>query len=395
MVPLTFAGLIAPCSIESFFENYWEKNFLYQQQSNMANTGTFFNIADLDKFLSQQSLLPECLRLVKNGIDVTSDNWTKSNKQVTGLTRTVADPEKILKLYNQGTTIIINAAESAFTNLADICRSIEQELRIKVQSNIYITPASSQGFHKHYDTHDIFLYQVKGPKTWKIYNSGEDLPTSYAPFKKEPVLISEFAINSGDFLYLPRGVVHEAFSSEVSTIHVNFSLKPKYGFHLLEELAKIAEKQDPFFRRTIPHGLKTEAEIKEYLNEFTQKVNEILLKITPQQLLQAQQEDFIATQTFDFSGRLTDLLLLENLNLNSVVSRRTGFTYTLKQVEKAWLLKFGGKVLKIPDFIEKDIFFQDEKFHPKDIKGLITNDGRLALVKEFILAGYLSLDNIQ
>jgi ribosomal protein L16 Arg81 hydroxylase len=40
-----------------------------------------------------------------------------------------------------------------------------------VQTNIYLTPASNQGFRTHYDNHDVMVVQVEGEKLWRFYNS--------------------------------------------------------------------------------------------------------------------------------------------------------------------------------------------------------------------------------
>jgi ribosomal protein L16 Arg81 hydroxylase len=393
MSKIDFAGFIAPCSIGDFFTNYWEKNLLHQQSNTSHYFSDILDIEDLDNFFTQQNLHPDTIRILSGDVEISSDKWTNSDKYTNGRMTNVVNPDKVFKLYEQGFTIILNSAERTIPRLADTCRAIEQEFKFNIQSNIYITPPNSQGFHKHYDHHDIFLFQVKGPKTWKIYDSGEVLPTSYAPFTREPVLVSQFEMNTGDFLYLPRGVVHEAFSSDVSTIHVNFSCIPKYGFHLLESLAKLAEKEDVFFRRTLPLGLKTEEEVTEYSATFNQKLNELLNKITPVDLLKMQHEKFITNQSFDFKGRLPDMILLEKLNLDSIISRRTGFTYGIEESKKGRLIKFGNQSLLIPAFVEMDVLLKEDAFLVKDIKGLITNQGKLTLINELVKAGFLKIDS--
>ena len=331
---------------------------------------------------------------MNKGERIQASQWTKSETLIDGTVIQVVNPETLFKFFNKGATIIINSAQKGIPRLADACRVFEQEMKIRVQANIYITPPHSQGFSKHYDPHDIFSMQIKGPKTWQIYDAGEHLPTKYKALSKEPVLVSKFEINSGDFLYMPRGTVHEAFSSDVSTIHVNFSCKPRYGFHLLEELARIAEQEDPFFRLTIPRDLDNETEINEYAATFSLKLNELLKKVTPKKLLEKQQEDFVAKQILNFHGGLLNLLQLENLHLDNMVSRRKGFAYTVKNMGKEHIISFGGTRLKIPAFIDKAIFLQDEPFKISEIKGLVTAQGKLAIAREFIESGFLQIEGV-
>jgi len=394
MEVVNFANLVAPLSVEDFFQKYWGKSFVHQQHDQFDYFKKILTPADIDDFLSRQNLPADGIKLVNKGEKVPPDEWTKSETLLDGTRTVVVNPEKVFKLFNKGATIIINSAHKAIPGLANACRIFEQEMKIRVQANIYITPSHSQGFVKHYDPHDIFLMQIKGPKTWQIYDAGEQLPTNCHSFKNEPVLVSKFEMNTGDFLYLPRGTIHEAFSSDVSVIHVNFSCKPRYGFHLLQDLAKLAEHENEFFRYTIPRDLNNHDEIEAYVTTFSRKLYELLEKTTVQKLLEMQHEDFVANQIIDFRGSLLNLLQLESLNLNSVVERRKGFTYLTKNTGAEFSISFGGSMLKIPGFIDKDIFLQDKPFEVNEITGLVTNQGKLTIVREFVEAGFLQIKSI-
>jgi ribosomal protein L16 Arg81 hydroxylase len=47
-----------------------------------------------------------------------------------------------------------------------------------VGSNVYYTPADSQGFAPHFDDVDVFVLQIEGKKHWKLYtpDKSEALP---------------------------------------------------------------------------------------------------------------------------------------------------------------------------------------------------------------------------
>jgi ribosomal protein L16 Arg81 hydroxylase len=394
MEPIRFASLIAPLTVEDFFVNYWEKQYVHNRHNDPGYFNNVLSIADIDAFLSQQNLMPEGLRLLKNGKDVDRDKWTKTETMMHGAIKTMARPDDLFKWFHDGATIIINSAEKGIPGLAAACRTFEQEMKIVVQANIYITPPHSQGFHIHYDPHDIFLMQIKGPKTWHIYDTGEELPTTHQPFHKKPVLVEKFDINSGDFLYMPRGTAHQATTSEQSTIHVNFSLKPRYGFHLIEDMVKMAEDEDVFFRRTIPNGLADEEAKKQYTATFKQKLHELLDKISPEKLLNKQDEHFVARQTLDFGGLLTTGLQLELLNEDSVVCKKKGFDCIIKTIGKETGIYFGDRQLTIPAFVDKAIFLQDLPFKVKEVRGLLTAEGKLAIVKQLVEGGFLEIRGI-
>ena len=156
----------------------------------------------------------------------------------------------------------------------------------------------------------------------------------------------------------------------------------------------MAEHEDVFFRRTIPNGLANEESKKQYTATFKQKLHELLDKISPEKLLDKQDEHFVARQTLDFSGLLTTGLQLELLNEDSIVCKKKGFDCTVKTLSKETGIHFGNRRLVIPAFIDKAIFLQDQPFKVKEVKGLLTAEGKLAIVKELIEGGFLEIRGI-
>ena len=76
--PISFANLVAPLTVEDFFANYWEKQYVHNRHDDPGYFNNVLSIADIDAFLSQQNLMPEGLRLLKEGKDVDPDKWTKA-----------------------------------------------------------------------------------------------------------------------------------------------------------------------------------------------------------------------------------------------------------------------------------------------------------------------------
>ena len=392
MKPLCFSNLISPCTVDDFFQHHWEKQFLHVARNEPNYFEAILNTLDIDDFLSQQNLQPDAIKLVRQGVEIPQTAWTKNAVSSHDATVAIAaDVEKILQHYHQGATIIINGAQKTIPSLLRACVVLEQELKIPMQNNIYITPPKAQGFSMHYDTHDIFSVQIKGSKTWRFYDTGENIPTQKQPFSQEPKLIKELTMQAGDLLYMPRGAVHEAFSSEEATIHVNFSIKPRYGFHLIEELAQLAEKEAVFFRRTTPHGFNTEEDRHTYIADFKAHFHLLLDKYGAELLLKNQENLFVKNQIMNHKGRFQDALASEQLTLETIVVRRTGFSVLTSKEGNATLVKYGNQEIKIPEFIENAIFFQDKPFKIRDIRGLVTHKGKLDLVRELLRAGFLEI----
>lgn len=394
MTSFNFSTLIAPFSVHDFFEHYWEKKYLHISRNTDYYLQNVLDTNDIDDFFTQQNISPERLNLAKNGTIVPQADWTDSVRLIDGRIVPFVNTAKVFSQYVKGATIIINAAHKSIPKLAKACGQIEQEFKMELQANIYITPTNSQGFAKHYDIHDIFSMQIKGTKSWKFYDTGEELPIVLAPFTKEPQLIKEFEMNKGDFLYMLRGLVHEASASKESTIHVNFSHKARYGFHLLEDLAKIAEKEDVFFRRTLPHHLCNAEEKQNYIRLFTQKLETLIAAHSVEELINRQEETFIEKQKPLSNGRFTDILKLEQLNINTKVVRRKEIVYSLKKEENGILIIFGKDKLLIPNWLDKEIILNENPFIIRDIIGLATDKIKIDFVKKFVEAGFLTIQEI-
>lgn len=68
----------------------------------------------------------------------------------------------------------------------------------------------------HYDDVEVFVLQLEGSKSWKLYHPIQNLPREHSgDFDRdeldEPFM--ELTLQPGDLMYLPRGVIHEARTS--------------------------------------------------------------------------------------------------------------------------------------------------------------------------------------
>lgn len=397
---ISFAGLLKPLTVEEFFRVYWEKKILHLRHTKAEYFRRIVDVKTIDEYLTRPDLSALSVRLTDRGADIAAANWTEEKRLADGRAKSVIDTEKIFKHFREGATVILNDAQKGVRTLAKACIALEQELKISLQSNIYITPPASQGFAAHYDPHDIFSLQIAGTKDWRIYDSGENLPTRSNPFRRTPKLLGEFQRQPGDLLYIPRGVVHEASSSDETTVHVNFSLRPRYGFHLLEDLRTIAEEEveNAFFRKVIPHGFASDGEKLKYAEDFARELSDLIGRRAPEKLLERQREKFVERQQIDFQTHLVDILEAGGLNLTSTVSRRAETSFTVKRAggggDGGTTIKFGKSEITIPKFVEPEIFLKDEPFAVGDVKGLLTAPGKIDLIKRLVEAGFLKIENL-
>ena len=94
-----------------------------------------------------------------------------------------------------------------------LSRFLEAELRSPVQVNLYQTPAGGQGLGSHLDDHDVLVLQLEGEKEWQISAPESASISTLSPPAAESEGGQTAVLRAGDWLYLPRGVRHEAHNS--------------------------------------------------------------------------------------------------------------------------------------------------------------------------------------
>ena len=90
----------------------------------------------------------------------------------------------------------------------------EASLGFRASVNLYHTPSDAQAFALHYDWNDVFVLQLEGSKTWRVFDPVIELPRSDETRLPELAVRAEdgreLRMEAGDLLYIPRGWPHMA-----------------------------------------------------------------------------------------------------------------------------------------------------------------------------------------
>ena len=161
--------------------------------------------------------------------------------------------------YAQGATIVINDIAKLWPALKAHTRTMEDELRIPVSANLYLTPEEERGFNPHYDMDDTFVLQLEGQKEWVVWEAGgwpegDDRSTSPLRDQRErmhdtpPESVPRYHVmmRPGDVLYIPRGVSHVAATTASSnSLHITFAVHALCWEQFLRLLFAPAGAADP------------------------------------------------------------------------------------------------------------------------------------------------------
>lgn len=228
-----------------------------------AGFGDLFDLAAVDELLSRRGLRTPFLRMAKDGDVVDSSRFTRGGG-VGAQIRDQVDDAAVLRLFSEGTTIVLQALHRLWPPLIDFAGGLRDELGHPVQINAYVTPASSRGFAAHYDVHDVFVLQVAGEKRWIVHEPVHPLPLRTQPWTQHAQAVEHAAaqtpaivdtvLRPGDALYLPRGFVHSAEALGTVSVHLTVGIHVVTRQAVAEALVAEAEAE-PELRRSLPLGL--------------------------------------------------------------------------------------------------------------------------------------------
>jgi len=389
-----FENLIFPFTSEEFFQDYYEKKYLYIARNNPNYYDAILNTDDIDLFLQNKSLPSNWVTVVEKGEEFPAYQWTHRNSST-------ANNDTLFVLFNQGKTLIINSGNRSIIKLINYCSDLEKELKFRLQCNVYITPHNSQGFAPHYDDHDLFIMQTTGTKVWRLYNMPIELPSRKQPHYKikdkyelgEPNF--EVELTPGDLLYIPRGLIHDVATRDTASVHITIGLHPNYWFEILQEIAELAAEKAEF-RKAVPNGITAESYQSQFKQDFLSLTQSLINNLDLDEILERKFDKYIDSKRSEDQNRFKDSIQVNQLTLNSVLAKRQNIIYKLERDQKNVYVKFYGKRLEFPRFTEPSIntLLQSQSFAVKDIGGLVTDEGKIDLATKFIQEGFLTIEQI-
>jgi hypothetical protein len=375
----TLSRLLSPMDTAVFFERYWSREYVHLQRPVVPCTD-WLNLDDLDR-LFQSELLPAAFfNVVAEGTQVPREDWSRERSSDRGRHQAV-DTERLFQCYLNGATLILNQAQHSIPRLSRACRLLTRELGFRVWANIYITPPDSAGFDRHQDDHEVLILQILGSKLWTVY-----------PNAGEPV---DLGLERGDLLYLPRSTPHSARSGNARSIHITFGLSPAYAFDLVEELAVVA-RAHPAFQQMAPHACFGTPAGEEFETEFAAKLTALLEQTGVGGLLERRLQTLGKNQGQGWPGRFEDLVHLGDISPKTIVRRRPGILFAVREQDGLVEVHFAGRSVSMPAFLRSCLepITSETPFAIESVHGLISGEGKVELVRSLVRVGLLEIVEI-
>jgi len=294
------------------------------------------------------------------------------------------DVDRVLAEFEDGATIVLQALHHNWGPIAGFCRELEAALAEPVQANAYFTPRSAQGLAVHHDTHDVFVLQIAGNKHWRVYEPVVELPLqdqkySSAKHGEPGHPVEDCVLEPGDTMYLPRGWLHDALTTDSESLHLTIGVK----VYTWLDAARAALEEcgtDLGFRRSVPADGEMRDDLLAALAE----------RLAPADVAARKRRRFVNSRRPVREGQLSQLRALDELSVDTPLARRRTTIFELSFPE----LSFEGKTITFPAHVEEDVEFlasADAEFSAADLPGDLDQESRLVLVRRLVREGFLQI----
>ncbi len=167
--------------------------------------------------------------------------------------------------FRRGSTIRVRDVDKYDVRLNQFVAEVQRYFTAQSQINVYLTPPARSGFPPHFDITDVFIVQCVGKKEWRIfkdYSNRTELPlkeTDWDPERFRPSGDGHaISLSAGDVLYMPRGIMHQAFCTDRESMHLTVSIVPLTLLDLIGKALKAIAETDIELRQRVPWSIEGE-----------------------------------------------------------------------------------------------------------------------------------------
>lgn len=393
---LDLQWLLSPYDKKIFFDEVWQKKPMVLATGRPGYFESLFSKQAVERIIEFAQPHPPSIRLVSAKSSDRVEVPLSPNGRI--------NIDRIRKLYLGGQTVIINSVENFDPIVARLARAIEAEFGAQVWVNCYLTPRSEQGFHPHYDTHDVFVAQIQGEKVWRIYGDDSVCPLNEivedgSQFRQSSKAPEEILLTSGDLLYIPRGWTHEAGTRQSASLHLTFGIRQPQGMDLLMTAVNQLATRHPEFREALPTGrLGIEANRECLEKRFAQLLELLAKHASVAEAADALDDQWLRRGRSAGDGHLfEDMENLPDLTSDSILQRKIDIPYRILNIDDGVGLQFLNGLIKGPIGLEPAMRFVAASTQPFTVSELpgLSESHQLVFASSLVADGLCSLRLIE
>ncbi|MEM7444349.1 MAG: cupin domain-containing protein [Pseudomonadota bacterium] len=383
--------LIAPFGQEQFLEQYWERDVLVVERNAPDFLSRFLPLDEIDRVITTLTLHNDAISLVNAKQRIMAEEYCFPSGMV--------DPARLYGFFADGATIIMPQLHLRVAPLADLVRAMEAELGHRFQTNIYVTPpGESQGFRPHFDNHDVFVLQVAGSKKWKIYDTPITLPDRNINFTSEGYdlgeVTQEFTLRAGETAYVPRGIVHDAVSTDEMSVHITLGALVQTWADAFKTAVDAMNLRVPEFRESLPIGYHKQGADRSAAREKARALVETFVEaFDADALLDDYAQELLESRHGLLRGQLAQIQALESITVDSRASARPNLIYEITSDDEGVSLYCYGQELRFPSHAMDPLVaaLSTDAYRVSDLPDTVDDDGKCVLVKRLVREGLVQL----
>jgi len=323
--------ILKPISVEDFKNDFFKKKGLYIQGSS-EKFDTIFDWEDINNIIGSSLLPDKDILLVNDGNFKEYSSKTELRNQI-----------------NNGATLVINKLHQKNSKVGLLAEEVGSFFQEPVQINLYLGQPNIGGFNLHYDTHDVFIFQISGNKRWEVYEPTLDFPVfnmkTHGKEKPTEKPYLDCTLTAGDFLYLPRGHWHAPIAVDEPSMHLTLGIKSRTGLDFLKWL-KDELSEDSEWREELTFNNESQLELLKSKLKKTLNSESLFVKYN-----NFCNNNLWVQSSLNFPFTLKNLDL-ENLKNKTVVIRNT-INAKLISKDEIVIIEFKDKKIKLVKKAEK------------------------------------------
>jgi lysine-specific demethylase/histidyl-hydroxylase NO66 len=375
---------IGPVEEAAFLDEHWERSPLVVDRDEPGRFDDLLTTEDVERLLESGGLRSPAFRLVRADEKLRSRDYLVDVPWRPAAFTGMADVARVAEAFDGGATLVVQGLHHWWPALAAFCRSLESSLGHPAQANAYYTPLSAQGLSVHHDTHDVFCLQIAGEKRWLVYEPVWELPLKDQRYDRsmggpgEPVL--DVTLTPGDTLYLPRGWMHEARTSDADSLHLTVGVNV---YTWLDAFRAALDEcgSDTEFRRS-PDG------------DADDLLERLAARLQSADVRRRMRAKFVRTRRPVLDGQVGQLRALRGFESQTELERRATVLADLELHDGRAVLSFEGRELEFPERLRDELEFvlaAEEPFCASDLPGELDAEGRLVLLSRLVREGLLRI----
>jgi Cupin superfamily protein len=274
-------------------------------------------------------------------------------------------PSSLREAHQRGYTLVLRDIFRAWLLVAQLTREFQAVFFARLEVHLFVTPAGAQRLAPHYDSDNSFVLQISGAKDWKIFHTEVALPIGPQGHLVDADTLGEpsrrLTMRPGDLLYVPRGLVHAAGTTDAPSMHLTFGVFPYRWHDLLCDLICGLAEQEISLRRSVPLSALREGAIglaptePAAVSELSSLLRHCLTKATLADPIQTHIRQLI-DEWEPLETSLFDAISTEFSNEQLCAGRR-GMICCIHDSDGRVALKFPGGGVSGPDSIRPTFEF--------------------------------------